>query len=77
MVMFVLSSESTLQAEISELSKSIHDDLIDPAPFHVPLATNVLPSLTVLVKVPEKSTTEAIPSLTKVPFSVNVTSPVP
>ena len=75
--MFVLSVGSTSQAGISELSMFIHEALIEPEPFQVPLATNVLPSLTILVNVPEKSTTEAIPSLTKVPFSVNVTSPVP
>ena len=68
---------STTHAEICEVSVSIHVALIVPEPFHVPLATKVRPSFISLVNVPVKSIAEAIPSLTNVPFWVNLTSPSP
>ena len=77
MVMFVSSLASTLHATSKSSARSMYDALISPLPFHVPLATYVLPSLIVLVNVPWKSNTDASPSLSKVPFSVNVAWPVP
>ena len=77
MVILVASSGSTVQLTSNVSARSIHETFISPVPFHVPFATYVLPSPIVLVNVPWKSSTEAKPSLSKVPFSVNVACPVP